>query len=132
LKFLSLRGNFGDPAWEQIGQMSSLISLTLDSPQLTCAGIGELSNLTALQTLVLRGSGPVATDEALAVISRLRLKMLSIDRGEALTDEGLAHLAASACLERLMLQQAKQITNDGRASLEGLKLKHLQIQDAHE
>ncbi len=132
LTSLSLRGDFGDAAWDVLGRMTHLTSLGLDSPRLTCAGVEPLSRFKELHTLTLRGFGPAATDEALDVISRLpQLKTLIIQRGEAVTNEGLAHLSASANLEMFTLYQARQITDEGLAPLAKLShLKHLQLQDA--
>jgi len=106
----------GDADLESLAFVTGVQNLLLDSPnsQFSASGLANLSRLTNLRHLRIRGHG--INDDAIAQIAKISsLRILNLPQGE-FTDAGVAHLAELPNLEQLRL---------GSPHISGMGIKEL-------
>lgn len=117
LSWLSLNGlAVDDKAVTWLKSSKVIEALDLTDTQITVKGLKALAGKTTLRELKLRG--PMLTDEGLKIVATCRgLRRLYLHNAGAVTNEGLAHLAALEELTTFGITAAPQLTD---ASLEML------------
>lgn len=124
LKTLSLGwSGVGDAGCEKLAAMSQLESLDLGGCEgVSDKGLEQLARLGDLKTLVLDDSNSPrgkVTDAGLKHVAKLKkLRSLSLNRREALTDAGLAEIAGMS-LSTLKVQHCAALTDATLRSLAG-------------
>ena len=118
-------GPCGEAGFQHIGQIASLVELSVSSENLTDAGLAQLKLLTNLEALKL-GSKQI-TDAGVEHLSGLtKLKKLNLSSA-SVTDEGLPHLQTLVNLEDLDLGETK-LTDAGLSRISPLtNLKELRL-----
>ncbi len=101
----------------QVGRLPALVELSIDSPNLTDAGMAQLSGLTNLTYLSLADSQ--ITDSGLVHLKGLTELLILCLRGTRVTDAGLMHLKGLTNLARLDLGSAR-VSDSGLANVRGL------------
>ncbi len=130
IRLLRLGPKFSDEAIKDAAELSELTELILieGGPEFIGTSFEELGKLKKLESLTIRNS--LASDRLLEVVGDLpRLRELSIvpALGSSISDQGVASLANSVNLERLILHGSR-LTNKCLVSLENLnQLKVLKL-----
>ena len=112
----------GDAALGALEGLATLRQLEIEDASVTDEGIRSLQTLRELEELLLSGldAPMVLTDRGLAHVSEIKtLRVLTIS-SPAITDEGLAALAALPELEHLHIAGCDQLTDEGLVHLSAL------------
>ncbi len=130
LKNLSLSGrNVPAQAWQQVGSLTSLETLTLGSLGVNDSVVASLAPLKNLQNLYLNTTNIYGSGFA-ALKNLKNLKLLSL-QSATLRNEHMHHIGALTSLEHLVLFNTA-LNDRGLAQLGGLtNLKMLSLQGTH-
>lgn len=119
-----------------LARLCSLQTLTVDGTEVTEGSLELLASHQALSSLSLGGIPVASGDEALRIVSGLRLTQLTLPGRHSVTDSGLAFLSRLALLSGLDLTDYTQVTDQGVSQLscmtrlKKLSLSNTQVTDA--
>lgn len=119
-----------------LAQMSSLQTLNLDGTGVTESSLEHLASHPALSALSLAGINVTDGNQALQIISGLKLTQLTLPGRHSVTDSGLSFLSRLSLLLELDLTDYTQVTDQGVSQLstmtrlKKLSLSNTQVTDA--
>lgn len=119
-----------------LAEMSSLQTLNLDGTGVTESSLEHLASHPALSSLSLAGIPVVDGNQALQIISGLKLNQLTLPGRHSVTDSGLSFLSRLSLLSELDLTDYTQVTDQGVSQLstmtrlKKLSLSNTQVTDA--
>ncbi|XP_041669772.1 uncharacterized protein si:ch73-173p19.1 isoform X1 [Cheilinus undulatus] len=119
-----------------LAQLSSLQTLNLDGTGVTESSLEHLATHPALSSLSLAGISVEDGNQALQIISGLRLTHLTLPGRHSVTDNGLSFLSRLCLLSELDLTDYTQVTDLGVSQLstmnrlKKLSLSNTQVTDA--
>lgn len=119
-----------------LAELSSLQTLHLDGTGVTESSLNHLASHPALASLSLAGIPVADGNQALQIISGLKLTHLTLPGRHSVTDTGLSFLARLSLLVELDLTDYTQVTDQGVSQLstmtrlKKLSLSNTQVTDA--
>ncbi|KAM9839815.1 uncharacterized protein ACBR49_016806 [Aulostomus maculatus] len=119
-----------------LAELSSLQTLNLDRTSVTEASLTQLATHPTLSSLSLAGIPVADGNQALQLVSGLKLTQLTLPGRHLVTDSGLSFLSRLSLLSELDLTDYRQVTDQGVAhlstliSLKKLSLSNTQVTDA--
>ncbi|XP_044031816.1 uncharacterized protein si:ch73-173p19.1 [Siniperca chuatsi] len=119
-----------------LAEVSSLQTLNLDGTSVTESSLEHLATHPALSSLSLAGIPVADGNQALQIISGLKLTQLTLPGRHCVTDSGLSFLSRLSLLSELDLTDYTQVTDQGvsqlsaMARLKKLSLSNTQVTDA--
>ncbi|XP_061877404.1 uncharacterized protein LOC133630110 [Entelurus aequoreus] len=119
-----------------LAQLTSLQTLNLDGTGVKESSLSQLSAHPNLTSLSLAGVSVVDGNQALQIISGLRLTQLTLPGRHTITDDGLTFLSRLRLLTELDLTDYTQVTDQGvqqlctMTRLKTLSLSNTQVTDA--
>ncbi|XP_070841669.1 uncharacterized protein [Chaetodon trifascialis] len=119
-----------------LAELSSLQTLNLDGTGVTESSLEHLASHPALSSLSLAGIPVADGNQALQIISGLRLTQLTLPGRHSVTDSGLSFLSRLSLLSELDLTDYTQVTDQGVSQLstmnrlKKLLLSNTQVTDA--
>ncbi|XP_074549340.1 uncharacterized protein LOC141807319 [Halichoeres trimaculatus] len=119
-----------------LARLPSLQTLNLDGTAVTESSLEHLASHPALTSLSLAGIPVADGDQALEIISGLRLTQLTLPGRHSVTDSGLSFLSRLCLLSELDLTDYTQVTDQGISQLstmnrlKKLSLSNTQVTDA--
>ncbi|CAJ1082552.1 uncharacterized protein si:ch73-173p19.1 [Xyrichtys novacula] len=119
-----------------LAQLSSLQTLNLDGTGVTESSLEHLASHPTLTSLSLAGISVNDGNQALQIISGLRLTQLTLPGRHSVTDSGLSFLSRLCLLSELDLTDYTQVTDQGvsqlstMSRLKKLSLSNTQVTDA--
>lgn len=119
-----------------LAQMSSLQTLNLDGTGVTEGSLEHLATHPTLSSLSLGGISVQDGNQALQIISGLKLTQLTLPGRHCVTDSGLSFLSRLSLLSELDLTDYTQVTDQGvgqlstMTRLKKLSLSNTQVTDA--
>jgi len=120
---------FTDSTLQRLVRHRSLVYLTLNGPQITDTGLGDLKGVTNLQMLWLEDCQSI-TDAGLAQLKGMTpLQSLFLSGCPNITDAGLKHLKGIENLQYLQLGGCRRVRGAGLEHLKEMKdLQRLDLQ----
>nr|XP_033494663.1 uncharacterized protein si:ch73-173p19.1 isoform X2 [Epinephelus lanceolatus] len=119
-----------------LAEMSSVQTLNLDGTGVTESSLEHLATHPALSSLSLAGIPVADGNQALQIISGLKLTQLTLPGRHSVTDSGLSFLSRLSLLSELDLTDYTQVTDQGVSQLstmnrlKKLSLSNTQVTDA--
>ncbi|KAM8731601.1 uncharacterized protein AB9X84_025940 [Acanthopagrus schlegelii] len=119
-----------------LAELSSLQTLNLDGTSVTEGSLEHLASHPTLSSLSLAGVPVADGNQALQIISGLRLTQLTLPGRHSVTDSGLSFLSRLSLLSELDLTDYTQVTDQGVSQLSSmtrlkkLSLSNTQVTDA--
>uniref|UniRef100_A0A665VA87 Uncharacterized LOC115060683 n=1 Tax=Echeneis naucrates TaxID=173247 RepID=A0A665VA87_ECHNA len=111
-----------------LAELSSLQTLNLDRTGVTEMSLKYLATLPALSSLSLAGIPVADGNDALQIISGLKLTHITLPGRHSVKDSGLSHLSGLSLLSELDLTDYTQVTDQGVKQLSNLtRLKKLSL-----